>query len=470
VKKNLIVLGLIALGFVTNATAQSGSVPNLTLLAHWDDDTLPVASPDGLNVQYSGCWGMAVNNREYAILGAANSVLVFDVTNPAQPQLTNKFFGETVTIWREFKSYRNRLYAVSDGTQEGLMVIDFSNAPAQITRTYFSDTLFKRSHSITLDTISGHIYLNGGSSGSGIIILDASQNPDSPTVLVQIPSLPGGYIHDSYVRNDTLYASSGYNGYYIYDFKTDPQNPTVIANISTGGYNHNSWLTTDGRYAYYTEEIPKARPVQIVDLQNLTDPIPEIDLVGPGFLDALTPNSTNEPIPHNVYIKDTILFNSQYEDGLLLYSISDPTQPRLIGRYDTHTQNTIYNGYFGNWGNYPWLPSGTIIAGDMQNGLYLLKYSPISSETPVLVEENWFSVQPNPARDRVTMNLSDLAAWGGEWSYRIHAANHPVVREVAKLRDRATQIDVSDLPGGVYFVEIRGANGRSQFAKMVVAH
>ncbi|HNL39569.1 MAG TPA: hypothetical protein PKH43_10555, partial [Saprospiraceae bacterium] len=62
-------------------------------LAHWDDESLPVASPGNLNLQYSGCWGMAVNGHEYAVLGGAAHVLIFDITTPETPELVGKFAG-----------------------------------------------------------------------------------------------------------------------------------------------------------------------------------------------------------------------------------------------------------------------------------------------------------------------------------------------------------------------------------------
>ena len=102
---------------------------NMTLLGHWDDDNLPVASPGNLNLQYSGCWAMAINGSEIAVLGGARHVLFFDITNPAQPELIGKFEGTSTTVWREMKSYKNRIYAVSDNTTEGLRIFDLSQAP-----------------------------------------------------------------------------------------------------------------------------------------------------------------------------------------------------------------------------------------------------------------------------------------------------------------------------------------------------
>lgn len=99
------------------------------------------------------------------------------------------------------------------------------------------------------------------------VVLDIATNPDHPQLLASL-SLPGGYIHDSYVRGDTLYASHGWNGLYIHDLH-DLSNPVTLASISTGGYNHNNWLDKSGRYCYYTEEVPDGKTIKVVDLINM---------------------------------------------------------------------------------------------------------------------------------------------------------------------------------------------------------
>ncbi len=433
-------------------------------LAQWHDTTLPIASPGNLNVRYSGCWGLAVNGREYAVLGGARHVLVFDVTEPTQPQLVGKFEGKTNTVWREFKSYKNRIYAVSDATSEGLMIIDFTNAPDTIMQTYFSNELFRSAHTITLDTVSGRIYLNGSNIASqGLAILDVSQDPDNPALLGAY-SLPGGYIHDSYVRGDTVYASCGFNGYFIYDCRAGVDTPITIASLSpTGGYHHNSWLSTDGRHAYLTEEIPSGRPVLVVDLQNMAD---NDLIIRTSFLDPLLPAGTYNAIPHNVYIKDNLLFNSQYEDGLLVYDISDPVQPKLIAYYDTHPQNTTYNTYFGCWGNYPWLPSGTIIAGDMQNGLQLLRLTGPVSTLPEPAQ-SLVRIAPNPATDHLQV------LWqGGPYPQRIRlwsAADRLSLEQGWPEGESQIRLQVSTLPPGLYALEVIGPSGSTLTRRIIIA-
>ncbi len=439
---------------------------NMICLGRWHDETLPIASPGSLNVRYSACWGLAVNGREYAILGGARHVLVFDVTRPTQPTLVGKFEGTTNTVWREFKSYKNRVYAVSDATSEGLMILDFTHAPDSIVQTYFSNEIFRSAHTITLDTASGRIYLNGSNIAvQGLAILDVSQNPDRP-VLLGAYALPGGYVHDSYVRGDTVYASCGFNGYFIYDCRSAIDTPTVVASLSpTGGYHHNSWLTTDGQYAFLTEEIPSGRPVLVVDLAGMA----QNDLViRASFLDPLLPTGTQNAIPHNVYIKDHLLFNSQYEDGLLVYDISRPTEPRLIAYYDTHPQNTTYNTYFGCWGNYPWLPSGTIIAGDMQNGLFLLRLdTTLSSKTTERVLPH-LRIGPNPASDYVMVHHlgGPRPRLARLWSL----TGRLLLEQEWPKGSHSLRLNVQNLPNGTHLLELGDAQGAVHMHRITVMH
>ncbi len=432
---------------------------NMTRLGRWDDNSLPLAF--AYDLQYSGCWGMALNGREYAVLGGAAHVLFFDITDPVHPELIGKFAGTSNnTLWREFKSYKNRIYAVSDNTSEGLMIFDMQQAPDTIVRTYWSNEFFNSAHTITLDTTSGRIYLNGTNvANSGLLVLDVSQNPDKPEFVANV-TLAGGYIHDSYVRHDTIYASSGYEGYYIFDF-TDPLHPDSLAQVVTGGYNHNSWLNPEGTYAYYTEEIPDGRPIHIVDLQSLG--VDGLEIAGT-FFDQLLNVDSVKAIAHNVYIKDHLLFDSQYEDGLLVYDISNPTQPVLVAHYDTHPENTKYHKYYGNWGNYPWLPSGTIIAGDMQNGLQLLKLDlPLAAQSPH--QEIGVTLYPNPVIDRFTIQLKD---YSGIWSYRLVSATGQVALAGQKSGTSQEILLPATISAGFYMVEIQTDNGRKAMRKIVV--
>ena len=67
------------------------------------------------------------------------------------------------------------------------------------------------------------------------------------------------------------------------------------------------------------------------------------------------------------------------------FDISNPASPFKVAYYDTHPGNTDYNGFFGCWGTYPYLPSGTILASDDLNGLFVMQFA-----GPVPVEFSHF--------------------------------------------------------------------------------
>ena len=231
---------------------------------------------------------------------------------------------------------------------------------------------------------------------------------------------------------------------------------------NTGGYHHNNWLSPDGRYAFATEEIPSGRPILVIDLQDIGNANLEI---AASFFDPLQAAGVYNAIPHNVYIKDNLLFNSQYEDGLLVYDISDPLAPKLRGYYDTHPQNTQYNTYYGCWGNYPWLPSGTIIAGDMQNGLQLLKFTGVSSTSNSGTAAS-VRLYPNPVQDLLTIALPESRHIE---SIRLSSLTGQIVLEKFSPANSSTQIEIPTgrLTSGVYIVAIQFENGTVEIRKLV---
>jgi hypothetical protein len=295
-----------------------------------------------------------------------------------------------------------------------------------------------------------------------VTILDISSDPDRPQLLGHT-TLPSGYVHDSYVHNDTLYTSSGFTGLIIYDIR-DPLNPRELARLKTGGYNHNSWRSSNNQYLYYTEEIPEGKPVHVVSLHNLNQG--EIEVVG-SFLDRGLPVSVaSAPIPHNLYIRHDLLLVSQYEDGLMAYDITDPVKPVLIGQYDTHPQNSTYNGYYGNWGNYPWLPSGNIVTTDMQNGVFMLRLKKtVAAQTPML--PRWqCHITPNPTNGPLILRLSEWGLNTAQWQLLAPSGLALLSGHIVSGQPEVV-MDMSGVPTGLYFLQITNAQGNQQTLKLL---
>lgn len=345
--------------------------------SQWDPPGMPTHS----GVTYNDVWGYtASDSSEYAIIGNVDSILVIDVTDCYNPVRVFGYEGGNTTIWRDFKTYNDHLYAVCDNCSEGLHVFDMSALPSNpVTHVLTTTSFFTKAHNIFIDTASARLYAVGSNTATeGMVVLDLS-TPDTPTLLDNIyldqeAGEPANnyYVHDVYVKNDTAYASHGYLGYYVWDM-TNLDSIELLGDYNSPGYNHSSWNDGSGTYAYYAEEIPLGQPMAVIDLTNLGDPVNDIQLIHT-FKDPIS-TTDNDVTPHNPFVHNDTLYISYYEDGLKAYDLSNPAQPSLIGYYDTYPDNgSNYTGYEGNWGTYPFFDSGCIMVSDISHGLNVIKY------------------------------------------------------------------------------------------------
>ncbi len=341
---------------------------NMNLLDQWDDSGL----------SYNDCWGYVDgNNNEYAILGSLSKIHFFQITSNNDFVLIDEFTPGSTSVWRDFKTYGNYAYAVTEGN-EGLLVYDLSNLPTSVSLSHEITSEFTRAHNIYIDELNGKLYVVGSNTQSnGLIIYDVTTNPPTHLASVSLPG--GGYVHDLYVRNDTAYCSHGNNGYYIWDVST-PTSPSFLASF-TGeqGYNHSSWVTPDGNTAFYAREVGVGLPMTALDISDLND----LEVLSNFKYPLLAPTHVDN-VPHNPYLVGNYLYTSYYEDGVQVFDVSDPLNVTQAAYYDTYPTNTSYNGYNGCWGVYPFLPSGRILASDDINGLFLLELD-ISSNPPLVL-------------------------------------------------------------------------------------
>ena len=81
------------------------SSQNMNLLAQWDNNALPSKS----GIVYNDIWGYASGGSEYAIVGVVDSILFFDVSDPANPVEVDGVAGGERSLWRDMKSYTHYL-------------------------------------------------------------------------------------------------------------------------------------------------------------------------------------------------------------------------------------------------------------------------------------------------------------------------------------------------------------------------
>ena len=360
----LILPCLLAFGSFSKLSGQVGN--NLTVLSNWDDNSLPATS----NLIYNEVWGWADSlGREYAIIGSLERSYFIEVTNPTNPIVRDSVEGAYDNcIHRDYKTYGKYCYAVADEGNSTLQIIDLSYLPDSVHVVYDSDQFFKRCHDTYIDSVAGRLYAVGTNTRqNGVIILDIATNPANPTLLAD--NNLGVYTHDLYVRGDTAYMNNGFSGLAIYDMAiaNSPVQIGALTSYPQQGYNHSCWLTEDGNSLVMLDETRNIS-CKIVDVSNLGN----INIASMFRSANLGPADTGS-IAHNPLIAGNYATISYYHDGVQIWDISNPAAPVHVAGYDTEPSNTDYNGWKGTWGVYPFLPSGTILASDVVNGLFVFR-------------------------------------------------------------------------------------------------
>ena len=456
--------------FVLNAKILSQTYPslNINLLAN----VAPETSNNwyGNNTRYASCYGWydPVKNREYAILGSTKANFFIDVTNPSAPVICDTVRGASQnSLWREIKTYQNFAYLISDDGGSKLQIVDMSYLPDSVHLVYQSNSLVGLSHTLFVD--GNKLYFGSPKNANGIqssmSVYDIS-NPVSPVLLRKLaqdyPSI--GHVHDMFVKNDTVYASCGYDGLHVYKFTgSNFIEIQSYTNYILGGYNHSSYLTADSKTLVFADEVPTGLPIKILDVSNFSNFT---------LLDTLY----SHPLatPHNPYILGDRLILSYYQDGVYVYDISNPSVPLLTGYFDTnplHGDNDNYSSSFdyqGCWAAYQGLPSGTLLASDMQNGLFILN----ANQALGLTEQKSnveFSIFPNPATDSFEVLFSgnaekymiEIYDYKGD---KVHHQEYDANVGLNKLK-----VDSRNLNNGFYLVCLTSTHNR-MVKKMVIQH
>ncbi|MEM8908819.1 MAG: choice-of-anchor B family protein, partial [Bacteroidota bacterium] len=315
-------------------------------------------------------WGyVAPDGTEYAILGTVEATAVISLADPENPQEVAYIDGETST-WRDMKSWGEYVYVTTDVGEDGLLVINMSGAPNNITWEFWQPILtvdgqsdqLGACHNIYIDE-NGFAYLSGCSNinSGGVLIIDVHSNPGQPAY---VGAAAGIYSHDNFVRGDTLWSSDIFAGYFsVQDVSDKTDVFTQSVQTTSSDFTHNAWLSDDGNFLFTTDERPNA----FVDAYDVSD-LSDIQ-----FLDSYQPSATagEGVIPHNTHYKDGFLVTSWYTDGIVIVDAHRPENLIKVGAYDTFIGP--HGGFNGSWGAYPWLPSGLILASDVQRGLIVLE-------------------------------------------------------------------------------------------------
>ena len=398
-----------------NGFAGNFRCDKLDLLAHVSDRA---SSARGADI-----WGFIDLNthREYAIVGYSTGTAVYDVTDPELPREVGFVNGQQTT-WRDIKVYQsfnpneNRwnayAYVTADSATDGLFIIDLTQLPHAISRigyssdfaaahnVYIADTDFSTGLSVSGDTPL--LVLAGSDRSDGRFRTYSLTDPRSPQ-FIAAPATPAGqpggdrlYMHDAASmivtdnRKDLQCINAAGNDHcdVLFDFNessidiwdiTQPSSPAILSQLpySNTGYTHSGWPSEDQQFLFVQDELDErdrglVTTLRVVSIADLRAPTISTAWSGP-----------SNAIDHNGFVRGNRYYMSNYARGFTVLDITNPQNAVEVGHFDTYPASDNV-GFPGNWGAYPYLPSGNIALSDIDSGLYLLADHTVESPAGAL--------------------------------------------------------------------------------------
>nr|MBA3900257.1 choice-of-anchor B family protein [Bacteroidota bacterium] len=202
--------------------AQQYDAQNIDFKSNWKDESFDHTT---METFYNSIWGWHDHSkrREYGILGGKDGTYFIEVTNPENPVFRAYVKGkQSNCIWREFKTYKNYAYLISDDAPpNSFQIVDMSYLPDSVHVVHDSNEIFETAHTLYIDgdkLYCAHVRKKDGTYYSMAVYSLA--DPKNPVLL---RALSDDYpeidqVHDMFVRNDTVYASTGFQGLHIFKF------------------------------------------------------------------------------------------------------------------------------------------------------------------------------------------------------------------------------------------------------------
>ena len=382
-----------------NGVAGNFACDNIDLVAHVPLPQLGNASAG------NDVWGHVDLNTgdEYALVGVREGTAIVSLKDPANPVLVDMVPG-LMASWRDIKTYQffdlnyNRwrayAYVATDGASDKITIIDLSDLPASVRRVGHTSS-DNNVHNIYISNVNytTGVAVNGrtpllhsmGSNQFGGAHHSYSlADPESVSAVYSpVSATRSDYTHDgtSFVVTDSRVADNcqreGDECDIFVDFNEnemrlwDQTDQTELNELGMGiyanaKYTHSGWWTEDKKIIYVHDEgdeqtFDSNSAVIIFDVTDLNNPVYKGRWEG-----------TTLAIDHNGFVRGNRYYMSNYERGITVLDITDPINPVEVGFFDTFPISDS-NAFNGAWGVYPFLPSGLILASDINSGLYILK-------------------------------------------------------------------------------------------------
>ena len=427
-------------------------IKNVTLLDQWFSDTLLTNTSQ---VRYSGCWAFEQAGREYGIIGSTEGAHFFELTETDKFKFIDFVSGSFVSsqaINREYKHFKNYVYAVCDDGPSSLQIIDVSYLPDSVHLVAdLRNNLFGKTHNLFVDSLNELLFMcqvtpviNNIESSMIPLRVYSLSNPTNPALLWQSPEEIQD-VHDIYVRENLAILNCGYDGIRVYDF-SNPTNPIYLSNLQVyqqQGYNHQGWLCPDGETYVFADEtagtmVKKAKLKSdfTIDIESYFG----------------RPNSPYNKTAHNIHCTNEFAFIAYYNDGLRIYDLR-LNPPREVAAYDTYIDNELTNSFsmWGAWGIHALLPSGRILLSDRNTGFYMFDFDRDFFLNQAADE---VIVYPNPIQENQQLTIRMPYDKGNEFKYELYDPNGKKIKENSILNQSFVEVNPPEV-SGIYFLKVK---------------
>jgi hypothetical protein len=263
-----------------------------------------------------------------------------------------------------------------------------------------------------------------------------------------------------YAGKEVAFCFNGSGGVAIVDV-TDKSDMVQIAafNYSQSAYTHQGWLSEDGRFLYFNDELDESNygngtRTYIADVSDLDAPVVI------GFYEA-----DNTSVDHNLYVRGNKIFASNYLSGLRVSEIGPNGNLTPYAYFDTNP-DTDSVAFYGTWSNYPYFPSGNIAISCRSVGLFMVSdptYDPTNVGHLDLMDAS-LKAYPNPAHLVMTLEGMPRAAFVRV----VNAAGQEVVARRAVPGLTGLSFDIGHLTEGMYLVHAESDSGQIQSVQVLI--
>lgn len=427
-----------AFNYNASANVDDGSCmrrsDNVTLVSTWTDSSLPI---NGFGGAYNDVEGLEVGGVEYAVVASTLGTHIIALSSNDGETLEVAFLpgadGGSFVTHRDYHIDGALLFAVCDQGASSLQIFDLSELPGTVTTLYDSNEYCINAHNVFVDNDSDLLYLCSNSyagNNTSVKVLDVS-SPNNPVEFTDLSPWVN-YCHDIYVENDTAWINSGAAGLFVMHIDETPSVIGTLTDYPFQGGNHSGWWIPEDQ-VYVLADETHGSPLKVIDTSDLSD----LQVVS-----LLSSEVNPESIPHNMMMRDGLVFVSYYHDGLQVFDVSTPEDPKRIAWFDTFIESS-HAGYAGAWGVHSALPSGKILITDIKNGLFVLELDAEITEVCPTVPIEWNGLNIDDS-GYYSAEVTD-AAWGTDIELLYAIMNSDVCPDCPGDYDQNGTLGVGDL-------------------------